>query len=103
MDTDEPTIHYDRERHETQHPPGETAPIPVSRDATQSPTCPDMFPIPERMTALHLLLEECEVLWEVARHPRTDALWPRYRAGLKQHERMLAEYLRLVRFYLGEQ
>ncbi len=92
MTPDEPeSIHYDFRREPTQHEPGETAPIPVSHLLL------------EHAISLASLLESCEELWSVARHPRADALWPRYRAGLKQHERVLADWLRLIRFYLGEQ
>lgn len=84
--------------------PGLRAPIPVSHTPW------------EHAASLGELLEECEELWLVARHPRTDALWVRLRAGLMQYRELiwielskdsddpteeLVGQLRQIAFYLG--
>lgn len=72
----------------------------------------------EHAETLDALILECVDLFGVARHPRTDASWPRLRARLRQYQILLsnlhrepevdashtviATYLRYVEHYLGQ-
>lgn len=76
----EPTgQHYPDHRERAESRPGLRAPEPTSHVAW------------EHAENLEQLILECIELWQVARHPRTDAVWPRLKARLRQYRALLIE------------
>jgi hypothetical protein len=58
--------------------PGHHAPEPPSHAPVEIPR------------TLYELLDRCAALWGESPHPRADNSWPRLRAGLRHHRRVLA-------------
>jgi hypothetical protein len=78
-------VHYPDHRNPAQNPPGERAPIPVSRDG---PLC--------SYDDLHSLIAEARHLFAVARHPRSDPAFKTMKPDLEYWRARLSSELHTI-------
>ena len=80
--SDESHIHYDfRDLRPAESRPATHVPEPISHSTW------------EHAETIEQLILECIELFQTARHPRTDATWPRLRARLRHYRALLSGLL----------